>query len=99
MHSEIGPGPEAPEWLNQCYHRYLDLLDGVFRFVELEAQAGNPEKRLPVYHSGGVQWGRDDPSVFRRGPRQAGRNSEGEVTCGLAGAAVPDPSPTPESGA
>jgi hypothetical protein len=49
--TEIGPGPKAPEWMNECYARYLELLDGVFRVTQPDAEAAN---RLRVYHSGSV---------------------------------------------
>jgi len=51
--TEIGPGPDTPEWMNECYARYLELLDGVFRVAHPE---GGEANRLRVYHSGCVSF-------------------------------------------
>lgn len=51
--TEIGPGPDAPEWMNECYARYLELLDGVFRVAQPEANV-NGITRFRIYHSGCV---------------------------------------------
>jgi hypothetical protein len=53
--AEIGPGPDAPEWMNECYARYLELLDGVFRVVQSKPDAEGPN-RLRVYYSGCVSF-------------------------------------------
>jgi hypothetical protein len=49
---EIGPGPNAPAWMNECYAHYLDLLDGVFRVVVPQKTPGAGRSR--IYHSGGL---------------------------------------------
>ena len=49
--TEIGPGSEAPEWMNECHARYMDLLDGVFLVSQSDPDA--PRKKR-VYQSGGV---------------------------------------------
>ena len=54
--SEIGPGPGAPEWMNNCFERYLELLDGVFRVTEPEVQEEAEPRRVRIYHSGGVSF-------------------------------------------
>jgi hypothetical protein len=53
--TEIGPGPDAPEWMNECYARYQDLLECVFRVAQPDPEARDTN-RLRVYHSGGVSF-------------------------------------------
>jgi hypothetical protein len=48
--AEIGPGPGAPSWMNECYEGYLELLGGVFQVRKAEGDSN----RVRVYHSGGV---------------------------------------------
>ena len=51
---EIGAGPDAPEWLNECFARYVQLYrDGVFECVRAEKVDGN-NQRARVYFSGGL---------------------------------------------
>jgi hypothetical protein len=51
---EIGAGPDAPEWLNECFARYVQLYrDGVFECVRMEQSDGN-NRRGRVYFSGGL---------------------------------------------
>jgi hypothetical protein len=51
--SEIGSGPDAPTWVNECYAHYLDLLHGVFRVAKPEPNT-HETGTLRVYHSGGL---------------------------------------------
>jgi hypothetical protein len=53
---EIGPGPDAPDWMNTCYSHYVDLLDGVFRYGEPVQSATQGTGRVRIYHSGGVSF-------------------------------------------
>jgi hypothetical protein len=54
--SEVGPGPNAPEWMNTCFARYMQLLDGVFRLIEPAVGEEPGPKRVRVYHSGGLSF-------------------------------------------
>ena len=54
--SEIGPGPDAPEWMSNCFERYLQLLDGVFRVTEPGVQEEAEPRRVRIYHSGSVSF-------------------------------------------
>jgi len=49
--SDIGTGVDSPDWLNQCYKSYLELVDGVFR--DSRPDPRNPD-RIRVYQSGGI---------------------------------------------
>ncbi len=51
--TEIGPGPGAPEWMNECHARYMDLLDGVFLVLQPEPDAPGTKR---IYQSGGVSF-------------------------------------------
>jgi len=52
--SEIGPGSEAPEWMKECFDRYLGLLDGAFRCTETQPQNEDSSQQIRVYHSGSI---------------------------------------------
>jgi hypothetical protein len=52
--SPIGPGPDAPVWMNDCFERYLGLLDGVFRTIRPEPSNESSSRQIRVYHSGSI---------------------------------------------
>ncbi len=53
--TEIGPGPDAPPWMNDCFNRYLQLLEGVFRVTLPDAQGQSDGRKVRVYQSGCVR--------------------------------------------
>ena len=53
--TEIGPGPDAPSWRNDCFNHYLQLLDGVFRVTLPETRGQSDGRRVRVYQSGCVR--------------------------------------------
>lgn len=75
---EIGSGPNAPAWLNECFERYVRLYkDGVFECLRMEPSRGSIS-RARVFFSGGFDLNFRHP--FTRREIQPGRCIEGSVT-------------------